>query len=104
MEKEQISCKIGEDMPTEEYCCDDEQKAEKVVESNKDMRHIIDDLAYEYRSSITELYALKEYNNKIKNGIVKVSATQEKLLAEQETYMSGYVKVLSKRLNDLLGI
>ena len=92
-------------MPTEKCCCDEAEKAViEEAEPCKDMRHIIDDLAYEYRSRITELYALKEFNNKIKYGIVKVSATQEKLLAEQETYMSGYVQVLGKRLNDFLGI
>lgn len=94
---------IGEDMPTENYCSCDDVK-EVAVESSADMRRILDDLAYEYRTLITKLYALKKFNEKIKNGIVKVSATQEKLLAEQETYMSGYAQVLSKRLNDLLGI
>lgn len=93
---------IGEDIMPTENCCDAVKEVE--VESSADMRRIVDDLAYEYRSLITKLYALKDFNQKIKNGIVKVSATQEKLLAEQETYMSGYVQVLSKRLNDLLGI
>lgn len=88
-------------MPTEN-CCDAVKEVD--VESNADMRHIVSDLAYEYRLLIDKLYTLKDFNQKIKNGIVKVSATQEKLLAEQETYMSGYVQVLSKRLNDLLGI
>lgn len=93
---------IGEDIMPTENCCDAVKEVD--VESNADMRHIVSDLAYEYRLLIDKLYTLKDFNQKIKNGIVKVSATQEKLLAEQETYMSGYVQVLSKRLNDLLGI
>lgn len=98
---------IGEDiMPTENCCCDEAKEVAKevAVESNTDIKRVFEDLTYEYRPLIIKLYALKEFNQKIKNGIVKVSATQEKLLAEQETYMSGYAQVLDKRLNDLLGI